>query len=83
MASNIGTAVGSIVGVFVALIVGLNLLGNVFNEAATLLGNDSIGDFIATETIVGILPTVITIGLFVAGAVLGGVLGRTAGNKVG
>ena len=82
MVSNIGTAVGSIVGVFAALIVGLNLLGNVFIESASLLSNGTLDDFLATSTVVGILPTVITVGLFVGGSVLGGVLGRTVGNKI-
>ena len=173
--THIGTAIGAIVGVFIALIVGLNLTGNVFDETAGLNGSreaysttqtgetlvpvggsaipstpgtvsatvvagavtvvtvgggggytvdgnyrvvkgtgadetgggaivkclllatcattsivDGSGDgvanavldkFIAVRPIIGILPTVVVIGLFIAGAAVGGTIGRVAQNK--
>ena len=170
---HIGTAIGGIVGVIIALLVGLNLTGNVFDETAaingsrepystgtgvTLLGlgdsaaastagtvsatlsdgvvetvtvsggagytangrysvvkapgatntgggaivtcdaancatttlvdgggdgilNAVLDKFIAIRPIIGILPTVIVVGLFIAGSAVGGAMGRITQTK--
>ena len=80
--SNIGPVIGAVVGVFIILIVGLNLFETVANTVADLLGASIVHSFIATGTVLGILPTIVILGLFAAGGVIGAAFGRQAQNRL-
>ena len=79
---NISTVIGAVVGVFIALLVGLALFGEITDSVATIGTNANLDSFIATRVILNILPTVILVGLLAAGGVIGMFIGRATGSRL-